>query len=165
MSDVESKMLAAIQKGLPMSQTPYKDLAAEIGITTEELLEALRDWQQQGKLRRVGAIVNHLKVGFSAGAMVVWRVDPELIEEVGEILAGFKEVSHAYEREISENWPYSIYTMVHGRDADELGMTIENMSKACGVSDYSILATERELKKSAPVYVWQSRIQDNEREE
>ncbi len=164
-SEIESKILAAIQKGLPMSQTPYKDLAEKVGIKSKELLEVLRDWQEQGKLRRIGAIVNHFKVGFSAGAMVAWRVDPERIEQVGQILAGFKQVSHAYEREISENWPYSIYTMVHGRDNDELGLTIENMSKACGVNNYRILTTERELKKSPPVYVWQSQIQDNEREE
>ena len=165
MSEVESKILAAIQNGLPKSQTPYKDLAEKIGIKTEKLLEVLRDWQRQGKLRRIGAIVNHFKVGFSAGAMVVWQVAPEHTKEVGEMLAGFEEVSHAYERQISENWPYSIYTMVHGKDDNELRLTIENMSKACGVSDYRILTTERELKKSPPVYVLQSQIQDNEREE
>ncbi len=164
-SEVESKILAAIQDGLPKSQTPYKDLAEKIGIGTEELLEVLKDWQQQGKLRRIGAIVNHFKVGFSAGAMVVWRIAPERIAEVGEILGGFKEVSHAYDREISKSWPYSIYTMVHGRDDDELGRTIKDMSKACGVSDYRILTTERELKKSPPVYVLQSQIKKNEREE
>ena len=161
MSEVESKILVAIQKGLPGSQTPYKDLAEKIGIGTEELLEVLRDWQQQGKLRRIGAIVDHSKVGFSAGAMVLWQVDPERIVEVGEKLACFKEVSHAYERPTSQNWPYSVYTMIHGRDEDELGHTIENMSNACGIRGYRVLRTEKELKKSPPVYVSQYRIKKN----
>ena len=70
MSSIERKILAVLQKGLPKSQRPFHDMANEIGIDTSQLLEVLKDWQQQGKLRRIGAIVNHFKVGLGAGAMV-----------------------------------------------------------------------------------------------
>ena len=104
-SSIERRILAVVQKGLPKSRTPYKDTARQVGIKTEELLAVLKDWKRQGKLRRIGAIVNHFKVGLGAGAMVVWQVEPERITEVGEILAGLEGVSHAYERHISKNWP------------------------------------------------------------
>ena len=74
LSDAERKILYVLQKGLPKSQTPYKDIAQEIDMETDELLAILKDWKKQGKLRRIGAIVNHFKVGLSAGAMVVWQV-------------------------------------------------------------------------------------------
>ncbi len=153
MTDVEKMVLAALQEGFPRSQTPYKDAARQAGICTEELLAILRRWKEQGKLRRIGAIVHHEKVGLSGGAMVAWRVDQDIVERVGNMLAGFEEVSHAYERKTEENWPYNIYTMVHGTDAGDVEQTVRRMSEACGIDEYRILTTERELKKVPPTYV------------
>ena len=152
-SDIERRILAVLQGGFPRSQTPYKDMADLVGIDTTRLLAILDDWKREGKLRRIGSIVDHFKVGLSAGAMVAWRVEPERIEQVGTKLAGFKEVTHAYERKIAENWPFNLYTMVHGADIQEVEQTVERMSQACGVSDFRILATEKELKKVPPTYV------------
>ena len=154
-SSVERKILAVLQKGLPKSQSPYKDMARQIGIDTGQLLAILEDWKQQGKLRRIGVIVNHFKVGLGGGAMVAWQVEPERIEKVGEILAGFEEVSHAYERHVRENWPYNIYTMVHGTSVEQVQRTIERMKKACGVISCRTLVTQRELKKVSPTYIAQ----------
>jgi len=153
LTDVERKVLAALQAGFPRTRTPYKDAAELAGISTEQLLTVLRDWKEQGKLRRIGAIVHHEKVGLSGGAMVAWQVDPEVVERVGLTLAGFKEVSHAYERRTEQNWPYNVYTMVHGTDEKQVRQTVERMSEACGVSNYRVLTTERELKKVPPTYI------------
>ena len=158
LSDVERRVLAILQCGLPSSRNPYRDIAEQAGIEVEELLSILRKWKEQGILRRIGAIVNHFKVGLGAGAMVVWRVPPERIKEIGRMLAGFEQVSHAYERRTTENWPYNLYTMVHATSPQEAGETVRRMSEACGVSDYRILDTERELKKAPPTYI----IEDSE---
>ena len=155
LSDIEKKILAVIQHGLPNSQNPFKDIADEVGIETEQLLEILKDWKQQGKIRRIGAIVNHFKVGLGGGAMVVWQVEEERTEEVGKILAEFEEVSHAYERRTYENWPYSLYTMVHGKSDEDVQQTVQRMSQASGISHYRILLTEKELKKVPPTYITQ----------
>ena len=155
-SDIEQKVLAVLQHGLPESQSPFKDMAEKIGIETGQLLAVLKDWKQQGKIRRIGAIVNHFKVGLGGGAMVVWQVEPTRTEEVGKILAGFEEVSHAYERRTYENWPYSLYTMVHGKTEDDVKQIVKRMSQKCGVSNYRILVTEKELKKVPPTYITQN---------
>ena len=153
LSDIEKKILAVIQHGLPKSQNPFKDMAEKIGIETEQLLAVLKDWKQQGKIRRIGAIVNHFKVGLGGGAMVVWQVEPERTEEVGKMLAEFEEVSHAYERRTDENWPFSLYTMVHGKNEEDVQQTVQRISHACGISNYRILVTEKELKKVPPTYI------------
>lgn len=153
LSDVELKILAVLQGGLPKSRSPYRDLAVKAGIEPDELLSILKDWSRQGKIRRVGAIVNHFKVGLGAGAMVVWRVQPERIEEVGQKLASFEQVSHAYERRVSENWSYNLYTMVHARSREEAREVVRKMSETCGLTDYRILDTQRELKKTPPTYI------------
>ncbi len=154
-SDIEQKVLAVLQHGLPESQSPFKDMAEKIGIDTGQLLAVLKDWKQQGKIRRIGAIVNHFKVGLVGGAMVVWQVEPTRTEEVGKVLAEFEEVSHAYERRTYENWPYSLYTMVHGKTEEDVQQTVQRMSQTCGISNYRILVTEKELKKVPPTYITQ----------
>jgi siroheme decarboxylase len=153
MSDIDRRILAVLQEGLPMSQTPYRDMAQRIGIETSELLAILRDWKKQGKLRRIGAIVNHFKIGLSSGAMVVWQAESGRIAEVGQAFAKYKEVSHAYDRQTSENWPYNLYTMVHGKSKEDVQRVVKHMSLACGLSNYRILVTERELKKVPPTYI------------
>jgi len=152
-SDIERKILAVLQGGFPRSQTPYKDVAERVGIETEHLLSILKEWKEDGKLRRMGSIVDHFKVGVSGGAMVAWKVESERVEQVGTKLAGFKEVTHAYERKIAENWPFNIYTMVHGADIQQVEQTVQRMSQACGISDYRILTTQKELKKVPPTYI------------
>ncbi len=152
-SDIERKILAVLQGGFPRSQTPYKDVAERVGIETNQLLTILKNWKREGKLRRIGSIIDHFKVGISGGAMVAWRVKPERIEQVGIKLAGFKEVTHAYERKTAENWPYNLYTMVHGADIKEVEQIVKRMSQVCGVSDCRILETQKELKKVPPTYI------------
>jgi DNA-binding Lrp family transcriptional regulator len=164
-SDIERRILAVIQGGFPRSQTPYQDMAERVGIDTKELLGVLDNWKREGKLRRIGSIVDHFKVGLSGGAMVTWHVEPERVEQVGTILANFKEVSHAYERNTGENWPYNLYTMVHGADMPEVKQTVGLMSLACGVCNYRVLATEKELKKVPPTYITGLGAENPEEEE
>jgi DNA-binding Lrp family transcriptional regulator len=155
-TETEYKLLAEIQHGLPRTRTPYRDVAEKIGVDTQEVLEILKNWNADGKIRRIGAIVNHFKVGLQGGAMVVWKAPSDRIEEVGKMLASFPQVSHAYERPSSDQWPYNLYTMVHGADADAVNATVKEMSRIAGVDNYMQLETKRELKKVPPTYIIES---------
>ena len=153
LSDIEYKLLAEIQHGLPRTATPYADVAKNIGTDVEEVLSILKNWKADGRVRRVGAIVNHFKVGLEGGSMVVWAAPADKVIEIGEMFSSFPEVSHAYERPSGENWPFNLYTMVHGSDAESVTATVEKMSQASGVKEYHQLETERELKKVPPTYI------------
>ena len=153
LSDIEKKVLAVIQHGMGITAAPYADMANEAQVSTDELLGVLNGWKQNGILRRIGAIVSHFHVGLGAGMMVVWQVPAEQIEEVGQMLAGFEEVSHAYQRPASDNWPFNLYTMVHGESNEQVKATVEKMSKACGIDKYQGLETVKELKKVPPTYI------------
>jgi DNA-binding Lrp family transcriptional regulator len=151
--DMEQRILAALQDGLPRSRTPYGDLADRVGISTAELFAVLERWKQDGTLRRIGAIVNHFRIGVGEGAMVVWKVAPDRVAEVGALFADFAEVSHAYERRTAPGWEYNVYTMVHGTTPEAVRQTVQRMSEAAGVSEYQLLLTLKELKKAPPRYV------------
>ncbi|UCF17676.1 MAG: hypothetical protein JSW59_09480 [Phycisphaerales bacterium] len=152
MPTFERKILAAIQHGLGDSITPFRDLAAGVGAEVGNVLAVLRAWKKDGRLRRIGAIVSHFKAGLPAGAMVVWRVKAEHVERAGALFADFEQVSHVYERGATADWPYSLYTMVHGRSDKDVGLVVGRMSRISGISDYRVLSTIEELKKVPPKY-------------
>ncbi|MEN8127657.1 MAG: Lrp/AsnC family transcriptional regulator [Planctomycetota bacterium] len=153
MSDLEKKVLRVIQHGMPMSLSPYRDVADKIGISVEQLLDILCQWKAQGKIRRLGAIVNHFQMGHGTGAMVVWNVPKDRIDQIGRQFASFGKVSHAYRRPSKKQWPYNLYTMVHASGADELETTIRTMSQQSGITEFRALKTIRELKKVPPTYM------------
>ena len=153
LNDLEKKILSAVQYGMPMSLSPYRDLADKIGITSEQLLGTLRNWKADKRIRRLGAIVNHFQMGHGVGAMVVWRVPDERVQQVGELFASFPKVSHAYQRPSKKEWPYNLYTMVHATGAEELESTIRTMSRQSGVAEFRDLKTVKELKKVPPTYI------------
>jgi siroheme decarboxylase len=151
----QHKILNAIQHGLPLSRTPYERMAQQIGISMGQLLGTLRDWVAEKKIRRIGAIVNHFQMGHGAGAMVVWAVPEERIDEVGTLLASFTKVSHAYQRPPLKEWAYNFYTMVHAGTAEELDAVVQTMSRQSGITQFRVLKTIQELKKVPPTYIGQ----------
>ena len=153
LSDLERQVLGAIQHGMPISAQPYQDLADTMGIAPEQLLQVLRDWKADKRIRRLGAIVNHFQMGYGAGAMVVWNVPQDRADQVGQQFASFSKVSHAYRRPSKKHWPYNLYTMVHAASADELEQTIREMSRQSGITEFRALKTVRELKKVPPTYI------------
>lgn len=152
-ANIDAKILGAVQRGIPVCECPFEQIAQAAGISVNSLLQTLEQWKQQGKMRRIGAIVNHFKAGHGTGAMVVWRVPEDQVEQAGRCFSAFDEVSHVYLRTANEQWPYNLYTMVHGPDLDQLEKSIVTMSVRSGMGNYRVLKTVRELKKSSPVYV------------
>ena len=153
LSDAEKKVLNAIQHGMPMTLEPYQDLADTIDIAPEQVLQMLRDWKNDKRIRRLGAIVNHFQMGHGIGAMVVWNVPEKDADQIGQQFASFSKVSHAYRRPSKKNWSFNLYTMVHATCADELEKTIRDMSSQSGISEFRALKTVRELKKVPPTYI------------
>ncbi len=153
LSNLERQILSVIQYGMPMSLSPYQDLAGRIGIPTEQLIEILQQWKAEGRIRRLGAIVNHFEMGHGTGAMVVWNVPEKRIEGVGTLFTSFSKVSHAYQRPSRKQWPYNLYTMVHATRTGELAATIRAMSDQSGLTEFRELKTLEELKKTPPVYI------------
>jgi len=153
LNSLERTILAAIQHGLPLSRWPYQELSQRVGIPVGQLLETLGHWKAEGKIRRIGAIVNHFQLGQGAGAMVVWNVPEDEIDKIGALFASFPQVSHAYQRPSAPAWPFTLYTMVHASKPEDLMAVLEAMSNESRISDYRVLRTLRELKKVPPTYI------------
>lgn len=143
------KVLAKIPSQFPLTDRPYKEMAEAIGISEHELIDTLKSLKASGALRRVAAMLAHRKVAYSHNAMVVWKVDEKDVEKVGAVMASFPEVSHCYERDTGGYWAYNLYTMVHGKHYEDCMKSIERIAHETGISDYHVLFSKREFKKTS----------------
>jgi len=148
----DKKVIGLIQGDLPLRPRPFALMAERAGMSEGEYLERIRDLKSRGILRRFGATLRHQEAGFSSNAMVAWVVPEKRIDEVGKIFARFREVTHCYHRRPMGQWPYNIYTMVHGSSRDQCYEIAEKMSKAAGVKDFTLLFSEKEFKKTSMSY-------------
>ena len=135
------------QYDLPITSEPFKEVIEELCIDYDTLFATLNELQEAGVMRRFAAILNHRKAGFNANAMVVWDVDPEKGEEIGRRAAEFSAVSHCYLRPRYPNWPYNLFTMIHGKTTEETEAVIEAIASEIDYRERRPLYSTREFKK------------------
>lgn len=152
LKELEKKIIAAIQADIPVVEQPYAEIARQLEISEETLLEKIGQFCREGIIRRFGATLRHQKSGFSANAMVAWQVDEEKIVGVGEKFSEFPQISHCYRRTPTLHWPYNLYTMVHAHDEESCREIARQMAKAVTVLNYTILFSRKELKKTSMAY-------------
>lgn len=152
LTEEDKNLIRRLQDDLPNSLTPYTDLAAALGWDEEQIMSGIRRLYDYRILRRIGAILYHHKAGFTANAMGVWIVPEESVQEVGTRMAEFKEVSHCYQRPAFPDWPYNLFTMIHGQSDQACEQIMARLSQATGIKEYGMLFSESELKKSSMRY-------------
>ena len=146
-SEKEIKFIVAMQEDFPLDLHPYEKIAESCGYTEEELLRQARYFQEQGYIRRCAGILHHQKAGFIANAMVVWQIPEDRVKEVAPKLAAYSQVSHCYLRPGYPVFPYNIYTMIHGKSAQDCEAVIEDMENKVGQFPHQYLYSTKEYKK------------------
>ena len=152
LSEDDKKIIKRLQGDIPISQTPYRDIADELGVSTDFLLKRIAFFQAGDLLKRLGAVIRHQNAGFTVNAMVVWRVPSQDVGRVGALFAEQPFVSHCYLRDPLPDFPYTLYTMIHAKSDDEWISHAETLSRLAGSSDYQGLFSLKEFKKSSMEY-------------
>lgn len=150
--EIDKKIISQIQKDLPVHPKPFALMAEKIGITENAFIERVKRLKKEGIIRRFGATLRHQEAGFKANAMIAWNAPEDTISKMGKTLARFREVSHCYHRAPKGDWPYNLYTMVHGGSRDECREIAERLSSATGLTEYAVLFSEKEFKKTSMEY-------------
>jgi siroheme decarboxylase len=147
--DRDVATIRALQGPMEAVERPYDAAASELGESTEELLDHLRGMIDRKLLRRVAAILFHRRAGFSANGMGVWKVPEGEILETGRRMAAFRGISHCYQRPTYPDWPYSVFTMAHGRSKEECDAILDSIAVECGMGpeDRATLYSSTEYKK------------------
>ena len=151
LDDFERRLVAATQSGLPLVPRPYEAVAATIGTTSSAVRGCLSHWLEQGLVRRIGAVPNHYRLGYTANGMTVWDVDDEQVDELGERVGALPFVSHCYRRPRHlPDWPFNLFAMLHGHSREEVeqqrGQIRALLGAACRGDD--VLYSTAILKKT-----------------
>ena len=149
LSELELATIRVVQHDLANVERPFAVYAEQIGmgVTEADVLDVLRSLKERKLMRRFAAVMNHRSAGFKANAMGVWAVPEDKLDEIGPQMAGFAAVSHCYRRPTYDDWPYSVFTMVHGRSARDCEATIDAIRTETGVDEYCLLWSVKEYKK------------------
>src|SRR5919112_185168 len=132
-TELDKQVIRELQEDLPIEPRPF---------------EALRSLVERGFMRRMAAILYHRRAGFRANGMGVWAVSEDDVVEIGEEMASFANVSHCYRRPTYPDWPYNVFTMVHGTSVEQCEEILSAISRTTGVTEYISLYSTREYKKT-----------------
>jgi DNA-binding Lrp family transcriptional regulator len=152
LSDLETATIRVVQEDLPLVERPFDAQGEQLGVSGEEVLDMLRAFKERKLMRRFAAVMNHRSAGFKANAMGVWAVPEDALDEIGPQMAGFAAVSHCYRRPTYDDWPYTVFTMIHGRSARDCEATVDAIRDETGVDEYALLWSVKEYKKTRVKY-------------
>lgn len=162
LGDLDRTCIVALQEDLPIQPRPFDALARKWSLSAEDLLEAAERFRKEQKMRRYAAVIQSRRASFSTSALGVWIVPPDRCEEVGRQMASHKGVSQCTLRPVFAEWPYNVFTVVHGRSVDECEGVISALSGDTGVADMRTLFPMREFKRTR-ITLFTSEVEEWER--
>jgi DNA-binding Lrp family transcriptional regulator len=151
-TEYEIEVIKELQEDIALVPRPFDGMSKRLNVTPQELFAMAEAFKDKGIMRRFSAVLHHRKAGFKANAMAVWKVSPERSEEVGRIMASSPWVTHCYERPTFPDWPYSHFSMVHATSKKGCEEAIKQISESTGLTDYMLLYSTREYKKTRVRY-------------
>ena len=148
-------LLQAVERGLPLSPRPYAVIAEQLGIAEPEVIARLQDLQEQGIIKRMGIVVRHRVLGYRANAMVVWDVADDKVAATGCCLGAVPFVTLCYRRpRRPPDWPYNLFTMIHGHSRDQVLARVDQLVNSCGMQGvaHRVLFSQRCFKQRGARY-------------
>lgn len=152
---VNRALLRAVENGLPLVTEPYALIGRQLGIAEDDVIERLRNLQEQGIIKRLGIVVRHRVLGYRANAMVVWDVADDEVAATGSCLGSVPFITLCYRRPRRlPDWPYNLFTMIHGRDREQVLARVEHLVHRCGMNDidHQVLFSPRCFKQRGARY-------------
>lgn len=151
----QQALVAALAAGLPLESRPYARIGERIGLSEAEVLRRVRVLQEQGVIKRLGVVVRHHELGYAANAMVVWNIPDDEAARLGSCLGQFAFVTLCYRRPRRlPDWPYNLFTMIHGRDRESVLERIDELVRSCDLEDipHQVLFSQRRFKQRGARY-------------
>ncbi|WP_428622619.1 Lrp/AsnC family transcriptional regulator [Sedimenticola sp.] len=130
LNDLEKRLLNEYQKGLPLSPTPYADMAKRLGTSEALVLKILERLQQLGVISRVGPVFKPKQVGTST--LAAMAIPEQQLEAVADQISAYPEVNHNYEREDR----YNLWFVATAPNQERLEQVLADMERKTG---YAIL--------------------------
>ena len=151
----DQALITLIQTGLPISATPYADLGEKLGMSENEVIARIKQLSEAKVIKRFGIVVRHHELGYRANAMTVWNIPDEIVTELGSCMGQFDFVTLCYRRPRRlPDWPYNLFTMIHGHDRAQVLARVEHLLNRCGMRGvaHQVLFSQRCFKQRGARY-------------
>lgn len=155
LSAEDRALIKIVQHGLPVVSHPYADIAERLSTTEQDVIRRLQKLINNGSIKRFGVVVRHRELGYKANGMVVWNVPDDSVSKLGTCIGRYSCVTLSYRRPRRlPDWPYNLFTMVHGRNREEVRQKVEDIVESCGLKDidHTILFSTRRFKQRGASY-------------
>ena len=156
LNETEQRLISLIQGGLPISSRPWAEIAKQMNLEEDEVLDQVRKLQERGLIKRFGLVVRHHELGYTANAMVVWDVPDDRVQAVGQALGRHDCVTLCYQRPRRlPQWPYNLFCMIHGKNRERVLDIIEELVEAEGLQDipHEVLFSGERFKQRGAKYL------------
>ena len=151
-SELDREYIRQLQKDIEIVKEPFKIITENLGISSIDLFNKIKEYEKIGIMRRFAAILRHRQAGFTANGMIVWKIPEEKVDEKGLKIASFPQVSHCYRRPIYPDWEFNLFSMIHARTIEAAEKIAKEISSVIGIDNYKILFSSREFKKERVRY-------------
>jgi siroheme decarboxylase len=151
-SERDREYIRQLQKDIEIIKEPFKAIAENLGISSSELFNKIKEYESIGIMRRFAAILRHRQAGFTANGMIVWKIPEDNVDEKGIKIASFPQVSHCYRRPVYPDWEFNLFSMIHARTIEAAEKIAKEISTVIGIKEYKILFSSREFKKERVRY-------------
>jgi siroheme decarboxylase len=151
-SEIDREYIRQLQKDIEIIKEPFKTITENLGISSSELFNKIKEYESIGIMRRFAAILRHRQAGFTANGMIVWKIPEDNVDEKGIKIASFPQVSHCYRRPIYPDWEFNLFSMIHARTIEAAEKIAKEISTVIGIEEYKILFSSREFKKERVRY-------------
>ncbi|MES9868720.1 MAG: AsnC family transcriptional regulator [Sedimenticola sp.] len=154
-TEQDMALVRLIQGGIPLSSTPYAEIGQQLGLSEQQVMERITRLQGMGIIKRFGVVVRHHELGFRFNAMVVWDIPDDEIRTIGRCIGQYDFVTLCYQRPRRlPHWRYNLFSMIHGRDPDEVKANVARVVEECGLQhiQYELLFSRRRFKQRGARY-------------
>jgi len=151
----DQALITLVQTGLPISARPYMDLGKKLGMGESEVIARINQLKKSKVIKRFGIVVRHHELGYRANGMTVWNIPDETVSELGSCMGQFDFVTLCYRRPRRlPDWPYNLFTMIHGLNQDDVLTNIQLLIERCGLSEieHEVLFSTRRFKQRGAIY-------------
>jgi len=151
--EIDKRVIRAMQGEFPITKEPYKELAKTAGIDEDEFLTRVKRLKETGAIRKMGAVLKHREVGFTANVLCAWEIPAENLDATAKNMSLNKSVTHCYDRNTAPGWNYNLYTMIHGQSKEECENIVKKLKIENNVKKEPVLLySKKEWKKASMKY-------------
>ncbi len=159
LSSEDRALIKIVQSGLPVLSRPYAEIARKLNSNETDVISRLQYLIDSGAIKRYGVVVRHKELGYPTNGMVVWNIPDDKVDELGICIGNYDCVSLSFRRPRRlPDWPYNLFTMLHGRNREEVTQKVAEIVEKCGLenTEHNILFTTRRFKQRSTSYTQKS---------